>query len=177
MVRMWPATCLLRFWSMDASVVLLPVPVAPTISTSPRLARHSVFSISGRLSESSAGISVGMKRKTAAMESRCLKPESRKVPTPLMWTPMFSSPVSSSSSICAAVITSPSSMRGWLGARGSCVSCRIWPWILMSTGMLADRKTSDARFSAISRRMRSMFLVLIVPPNVLVMVFSRAAGR
>ena len=111
-VRMCPAICLLRCSSIDASVVLLPVPVAPTIRIRPRFSSTIVLRISGTLRLSSVGMSNGMQRNTAAIVPRCLKPDRRKLPTPEMLTPRFSSPVSSSSSSWLGVSSSASSWRG-----------------------------------------------------------------
>jgi hypothetical protein len=47
----------LRISSIAAMVVLLPVPVAPTISTKPRFSMMRSLSIVGTFSESSDGIS------------------------------------------------------------------------------------------------------------------------
>ena len=113
---MCPATVRLRCWIIDASVVLLPEPVAPTISTRPRRASAIAGRLSGKWSESSVGTSVGMQRNTAAIVPRCLKADSRKVPTPGSCRPSLSSPVSSSSSSWVCVSISASSWRVWLGA-------------------------------------------------------------
>ena len=60
MVRMWPDTLSLRWSIIDASVVLLPQPVAPTISSRPRFSMIRSASIIGTDSVASAGISVEM---------------------------------------------------------------------------------------------------------------------
>ncbi len=111
MVRMWPVACWLRHSSIEASVVLLPVPVAPTIRIRPRFSSTSVDSIGGRPSESSAGMSKGMQRNTAAIVPRWRKADMRKLPTPDRLIARFSSPVSSNSSNCCGVSSSPSSCR------------------------------------------------------------------
>ena len=80
-VRMWPDICWLRHSIIAASVVLLPVPVAPTIRMRPRFSITSCDSSGGMPSESSEGMSNGMQRNTAAIEPRCLKADSRKLPT------------------------------------------------------------------------------------------------
>ena len=74
---------------------------------------------------------------------------------------MLSSPVSSSSSSWLGVSSSASSWRGCAWVSGWSESCSNWPLILMRIGELADRYTSDAPFSDISRSTRSMFPVLI----------------
>ena len=112
MVRMCPVICWLRCSSIDASVVLLPVPVAPTISTRPRFSSTSVLRMGGRFRLSSDGMLNGMQRNTAAIEPRCLKAERRKLPTPDRPTPTLSSPVSSSSSSCVGDSSSASNWRG-----------------------------------------------------------------
>jgi hypothetical protein len=138
MVRMWPVTCWLRHSIIDASVVLLPVPVAPTIRIRPRFSSTSLDISGGTPSESSAGIWCGMQRNTAAIEPRCLKAERRKLPTPEMPMPTFSSPVSSSSSSCCGVSSSASRVRVWPVVSTWSDSCRIWPSILIRIGVLAD---------------------------------------
>src|SRR3990167_503391 len=163
MVRMCPASVRLRSSSIDASVVLLPEPVAPTIRISPRFSSTSWLSTSGTFSDSSAGITCGMWRTTPAIEPRCLKAEMRKLPTRWMATARFSSPVSSSSSSCCGLSTSASNWRGCCGVRIWSLSCIIWPWILISTGMLADRNTSEAWRSAISRMTLSMRPLILAP--------------
>ena len=138
-VRMWPAIVWLRCSSIDASVVLLPVPVAPTIRIRPRFSITSVLRIDGTLRLSSDGISNGMQRNTAAIEPRCLNPERRKLPTPARPTPMLSSPVSSSSSSWLGVSSSASSWRGCACVSGWSESCSSWPLILIRIGELAER--------------------------------------
>ena len=138
-VRMWPTMCWLRFSSIDASVVLLPVPVAPTISTRPRFSCTSWLRMGGRFSVSSVGMTKGMQRNTAAIEPRWRKADMRKLPTFGMPMPMFSSPVSSSSSSCVGVSSSASSWRGCVCVSGWSDSCRICPLILMRIGVLAER--------------------------------------
>ncbi|GAB1382919.1 hypothetical protein MASR1M50_12390 [Burkholderiales bacterium] len=66
MVRMWPVALRLRWSSIDARVVDLPLPVAPTISTRPRFSITRCLRMLGRLSDSMSGISGLMKRITAA---------------------------------------------------------------------------------------------------------------
>ena len=66
MVRMWPAAFLLRWSSIEANVVDLPAPVAPTIRIRPRFSITRCFRMLGRCSESSSGMSGLMKRMTAA---------------------------------------------------------------------------------------------------------------
>ncbi len=60
MVRMWPDTCSLRWSIIEASVVLLPAPVAPTISSSPRFSMIRSPRIIGTDSEAKGGMSVVM---------------------------------------------------------------------------------------------------------------------
>ena len=66
MVRMCPLAFLLRWSSIEASVVDLPAPVAPTIRISPRFSMTRCFRMEGSCSESRSGISGLMKRITAA---------------------------------------------------------------------------------------------------------------
>ena len=139
MVRMWPVACWLRHSSIDASVVLLPVPVAPTIRIRPRFSRTSVDSIGGRPSVSSAGMSKGMQRNTAAIVPRWRKADMRKLPMPGRPMARFSSPVSSYSSNCCGESNSPSSWRICGGASTWSDSCRIWPLMRIRIGVLADR--------------------------------------
>ena len=139
MVRMWPETFWLRHSSMAAMVVLLPVPVAPTIRIRPRFSSTSGARMGGRFRVSIEGILTGTQRTTAAMLLRCLKPERRKLPTLGMPMPMLSSPVWSSSSSCSAVSTSASRVRGMLGASTWSVMGISCPLIFSSAGALADR--------------------------------------
>ena len=55
-VRMWPGLRSLRKSSIEASVVDLPEPVAPTTRIRPRFSMISAESTCGRLSESSVGM-------------------------------------------------------------------------------------------------------------------------
>ena len=137
-VRMCPVICWLRDSSIDASVVLLPVPVAPTISTRPRFSSTSSAITGGRPSDSRLGISCGMQRKTAAIDPRWRNADKRKLPMPWMPMPQLSSPVSCSSSICCGVSSSASSARVWWTPSTWSDSCRIWPSILIRIGVLAD---------------------------------------
>ncbi|MCY1372290.1 hypothetical protein D9M69_594870 [compost metagenome] len=66
MVRMWPVERSLRWSIMAASVVDLPAPVAPTMSTRPRFSMISSDRIGATLSESRLGTSPGTKRITTA---------------------------------------------------------------------------------------------------------------
>lgn len=65
-VRMCPVSCSLRLSMMDASVVLLPEPVAPTTRMRPRFSMISSRSTGGRPSVSNTGICCVMKRITTA---------------------------------------------------------------------------------------------------------------
>ena len=85
--------------------------------------------------------------------------ERRKLPTPYMGMAMFSSPVSFSSSMRLGGTTS---INRFITASGGITWLLIgmhWPLILMVAGACADRYTSDAFFSAIRCRMRSIMLV------------------
>ena len=66
MVRMWPVSCSLRLSMMEASVVLLPEPVAPTTRMRPRFSMIRSRSTGGRPSESNSGMCCEMKRITTA---------------------------------------------------------------------------------------------------------------
>src|SRR5690606_34705165 len=78
MVRMWPAVVLLRWSIIDASVVDLPEPVEPTISTSPRGAMMMSFSTCGSCSSSIVGITLRIARITMPTSPRCLNTLTRK---------------------------------------------------------------------------------------------------
>ena len=80
MVRMCPATLALRWSIIDASVVDLPEPVEPTISTSPRGAMMMSLSTCGSCSSSIDGITLRMARMTMATSPRCLNTLMRKRP-------------------------------------------------------------------------------------------------
>ena len=56
----------LRLSSSEASVVLLPEPVAPTMSSNPRFSITSSPSTGGRFSVASSGMCCAMKRTTTA---------------------------------------------------------------------------------------------------------------
>ena len=81
----------------------------------------------------------GMQRITAAMLPRCLKADSRKLPTLATLMPTFSSPVSTRSSSCCGASISASSCRVWCWPSNWSETCRICPLILIWMGMLADR--------------------------------------
>ena len=57
---MWPVRFWLRRSSIDAIVVDLPEPVAPTISTRPRFSMMISLTIGGRCSVSIGGMSLAM---------------------------------------------------------------------------------------------------------------------
>ena len=60
MVRMWPRCFSLRWSIIEASVVLLPAPVEPTISSRPRFSMIRSPRIIGTDSDASGGMSVVM---------------------------------------------------------------------------------------------------------------------
>ncbi|MNG36845.1 hypothetical protein D3C84_1240120 [compost metagenome] len=64
MEMMWPLLFLLRWPIIAAREVDLPVPVAPTKSTRPRLVSDSFLRISGSLSSSMVGMVVSIRRST-----------------------------------------------------------------------------------------------------------------
>ncbi len=65
-VRMCPVSCALRLSIIEASVVLLPEPVAPTTSSRPRFSRISSPRMGGRLRLGSSGMCCAMNRTTTA---------------------------------------------------------------------------------------------------------------
>ncbi|EER59291.1 hypothetical protein AcdelDRAFT_3137 [Acidovorax delafieldii 2AN] len=65
-VRMWPVSWLLRLSIIDASVVLLPEPVAPTTRIRPRFSRIRSPRMGGRFRVAKSGICCVMKRITTA---------------------------------------------------------------------------------------------------------------
>ena len=71
MVRMCRRSVWLMWLIIAASVELLPEPVAPVTSTSPRSLPAIVFSTCGSPSSSSVGILAGMMRRMHASEPRC----------------------------------------------------------------------------------------------------------
>ncbi len=79
-------TCALRellMWSIiAASVVLLPLPVVPVTSTSPRSSSAILRSTGGSSRSSMVRIFVGMTRSTMPMVPRCWKTLQRKRPRP-----------------------------------------------------------------------------------------------
>ena len=66
MVRMCPDITALRVSIMEARVVLLPEPVAPTTRIRPRFSRISSVRTGGRFSDSKSGTCCEMKRTTTA---------------------------------------------------------------------------------------------------------------
>ena len=85
--------------------------------------------------------------------------ERRKLPTPYMGMAMFSSPVSFSSSMRLGGTTSISRFITASGGSTCALMGTHWPLILMVAGACADRYTSEAFFSAIRCRMRSIIEV------------------
>ena len=70
-------------WSISAaSVVLLPLPVVPVTSTSPRSSSAIFFSTGGSPSSSIVRICIGMTRRTSPTVPRCWKTLQRKRPRP-----------------------------------------------------------------------------------------------
>ena len=138
-VRMCPALDSLRKSSIDASVVLLPAPVAPTINSRPRFSMISSPRIIGTESDSRVGMVLGMNRITAATEPRWCMPLTRKRPIPASGKPMLSSPVESSSAMRSADSTSARRLRGASGGSNWLLIGRQLPLILMSAGECADR--------------------------------------
>ena len=104
MVRMWPVLVLLRWSIIDASVVDLPEPVEPTISTSPRGAMMMSLSTVGSCRSSILGMSLRIVRMTSPTSPRCRNTLTRKRPQPGTEIAMFSSFSRSNSSICARSI-------------------------------------------------------------------------
>ena len=105
MVRMCPVLVLLRWSIIDASVVDLPEPVEPTISTSPRRAMMMSFSTCGSCSSSMLGMSLRIARITMPTSPRCMNTLTRKRPEPATAIAMFSSSSRSNSAICASFIS------------------------------------------------------------------------
>ncbi len=159
---MWPVRLELRRSSIDAMVVLLPEPVAPTTSTRPRFSITISERMGGRFSVSSAGISVVMKRMTTASEPRCWKADRRKRPTPDTPKPLFSSRSATSASNSSVETISdsrlliiPLSITCWLMGMAA-------PLTLRWTGDPTAMKRSDAFFSAISLNRRSIAMMAIL---------------
>ncbi len=82
MVRMWPACTELRWSSIEARVVDLPEPVAPTTRIRPRFSITSCVRIGGRFRSAARGISAVMKRITQEIEPFCQNMLTRKLPRP-----------------------------------------------------------------------------------------------
>src|SRR3569623_445565 len=95
---------------------------------------------------------------TAAYVPRWRIAEKRKLPTPTIARAMFNSPVSSSSWMRLSGSTSASRALGASGGRSWLFIGTHCPLILISAGACADRYTSDAFFSPISR-----WILSIVP--------------
>jgi len=129
----------LRSSIMAASDVLLPEPVAPTTRISPRFCMISSPSTGGRPRVDSCGICCVMKRTTTAKLPRWRMALIRKRPTPDSGTPMFSSPVSRSSSMRSGGTTSASRFKGASTGSSWLLMGTHSPLILMSAGALADR--------------------------------------
>ena len=91
MVRMCPETLELRWSIIEASVVDLPEPVEPTISTSPRGAMMMSLSTCGSCSSSIDGITLRIERITMPISPRCLNTLTRKRPESCSDSAMFSS--------------------------------------------------------------------------------------
>ncbi len=86
---------------MEARVVDLPDPVAPTTRTRPRFSITSCRSTGGRLRSSSFGMSALTKRMTEATEPFCQKTFTRKLPRPIIGLERFSSSSFSNVAVCA----------------------------------------------------------------------------
>src|SRR5450830_1450562 len=155
-VRMWPARNSLRWSSIEAMVVDLPEPVAPTSSSRPRFSMMRSASTGGRPSSPSGGMFAGTKRNTAEMEPRWRKADRRKRPRFATEIPMFSSLVRSSSSICAGVAISVSRAMMLSGSSFWALMGIRLPLILIWTGEVTAKNMSEAFFSFISWNKRSI---------------------
>ena len=108
-VRMWPGRSSFRWSSIEAMVVDLPEAVEPTSRISPRFSMIRFDGTGGSCKSARGGMVARTKRNTAEMAPRCLKADRRKRPSFGTDTPMFSSLVAASSSICAGETISASS--------------------------------------------------------------------
>ena len=81
-VTMWTARLSIADRMIDASVVDLPEPVGPVMSTSPVGICTKVSSTSGRPSSEMSGILKEIRRNTAAYDPRCTKMFARNRATP-----------------------------------------------------------------------------------------------
>jgi hypothetical protein len=103
-VTMWPLWVLLRWSTMAASVVDLPLPVPPTMRTSPRLLCTTSRRTGGRSSSSRVLIEVRMRRITIPVFPRWRKMLTRNRPSSTA-TARFISSFSANSSRCSRVMS------------------------------------------------------------------------
>ena len=82
MVTMWPAVFSLRYFTMAARVVDLPLPVGPVTMTRPRFSRLSLRATGGMRSASKSRISSRTLRITMAHVPRCMYTLTRNRPIP-----------------------------------------------------------------------------------------------
>jgi hypothetical protein len=108
---MWPVLFLLRWSIIAASVVDLPEPVAPTISTMPRLCMTMVFSTSGTPSSSQVRMRLLRYRITMPAWPRWWKALMRKRPRSSSPTAKSSSRAASNASIWRSSISEQTASR------------------------------------------------------------------
>jgi len=87
----------------------------------------------------------------------------RKRPTPLIDQPMLSSLSSSNSSMRSGGKISRSRLSGASGGKTWLLMGTHRPLMRIVAGECTDKYTSDARFSAINRRIRSMVPLGVLP--------------
>ncbi len=135
-------TCLcwvrLMWWTIAATVELLPLPLTPVTSTRPRSASAMAPSVSGSPRDSSVGTVNGITRITIMNEERCRSTFTRKRPTPGMPQEQSKSRSRSILARSSSLLISLSAMaRVWSGVSRCFVSATSFP-------LIRARKTSPA---------------------------------
>ena len=155
MVMMWSQAASLRWSTIEASVVLLPEPVAPTRMTSPRLTIVMSFRMLGSPSLSMLGRSFGMVRSTMPTCPCWTNALTRKRPMPCGEIAKLHSLVRSNSADCLSFMTErASAIVCWLDS-GCGETLTTLPSTLTAGGKSQVRNRSDPPRET-SRRSRSL---------------------
>ncbi len=155
-VRMCTARSRLMRSTSAASVVLLPLPVAPVKTTSPRVSAESAATEAGRPSDSSEGSCDGIRRIARPIVPRWRKTEARQRPTDGTSQATSTSSSRASCSRCAGVRSfAASASRSAARSAPMSFARRSSPCRRMSGGCPARRWMSEAPTAAADARMAS----------------------
>ena len=131
---MWPKDCSLRQFTIAASVVDLPEPVAPTRIVRPRLTNTTSLRICGMFNPSSVGKMAGMTRITMPTWPCCIKALTRKRPRPGGEIAKLHSLVRSNSDACLSFMMARASASVWDAFKGCGDTLVILPSTFMAGG-------------------------------------------